>query len=273
MALQLDSERRVHPVDPRDSVKSGLGWGQKARTGRPDAERRAERMGSVAAAVLIGEEEFGLSPDRPFVFGRGDADDILGLDPTDMGISAVAGSVESAWGLWWVVNRSAKRPLLLDDVGGGTPRRLGCGLRYAVCVSRLSVLIPGVIYTHRLEVVVPTADLARFHGTRSSSGTVTGGEVRLSERDRDVVVALLSGYLEDFPRRQARPRTYQQAAELLGPSWTKITVRKQIERLKLRLTAAGLYFDGPQANFDLADHLIGDGLLCPADLARLPAGR
>ena len=224
----------------------------------------------VEAVVVVGDEEFALSTDEPLVFGRADAPGVIGLDATDMGISAVAGSVESAWGLWWVVNRSGKRPLFLENDGGGAPHRLGCGQRHAVSVGRLSILVPGVIYTHRLEVVVPTADLARFDAVRSSSGTMTG-EAHLSERDLDVLVALLSGYLEDFPRRQARPRTYQQVAELLGPPWTKTAVRKQLERLKQRLAGAGVYFDGPQANFDLADHLIGNGLLSPADLRRLPA--
>jgi len=225
----------------------------------------------MTAAVIIGDEEFAVSAERPLVFGRADADDVVGLDPNDMGISAVAGSVEKAWGLWWVVNRSAKRRLLLDIGEGGLPQQLGCGQRHAISVAHLSILVPGVIYTHRLDVVVPITDLVRDAG-RLSSGTITG-EVGLSERDRDAVVALLSGYLEAFPRRQARPRTYQQAAELLGPPWTRTTVRKQIERLKQRLAGLGVYFEGPQANFDLADHLIGNGLLCPADLDRLSARR
>lgn len=221
------------------------------------------------AALLIANEEFLLSSERPFVFGRSDADGVVGLDESDMGISSVAGSVEWAWGLWWVVNRSRKRPLLIDQGGGGAPQRMDCGQRFAISVPRLTVLVPGAIYTHHLEVMVPVEHLARFDADRPSSGTITTGELRLSERDRDAVVALLSGYLEDFPRRQARPRSYQQAAELLGPPWTKVTVRKQVERLKERLARNGLYLEGPQANFELADHLISNGLLGPQDLKRL----
>lgn len=222
----------------------------------------------LAAAVLIAGEEFAISPERPFVFGRADADDVIGLDATDMGISAVAGSVECAWGLWMVLNRSRKRPLLLDDGGGGVLQRLDCGHRHAINVPRLSILVPGVIYTHRLEVAVPAADLAPSGGGRRSSGTITG-DVTLSERDRDVLVALLGGYLEEFPRRQTRPRTYHEAAELLGPPWTKTTVRKQVERLKQRMAGSGVYCEGPTANYDLADYLINNGLLGPADLGRL----
>ena len=227
---------------------------------------------TLGAAVLIGEEEFPLSTERPFVFGRVDSADVVGLDATDMGISAVAGSVEWSWGLWWVVNRSGKRQLLLDYGGGREPQHLDCGQWQAISVAGLSILVPGVIYTHRLEVVVPQADLIRFDTTKASSGTIIGG-VTLSDRDRDTVVALLSGYLEDFPRRHARPLTYQQAADLLGPPWTKTAVRKQIERLKERLAVDGLFFEGPQANFDMADHLIKHRLLSPADLHRLRTRR
>ncbi len=84
---------------------------------------------------------------------------------------------------------------------------------------------------------------------------------------------MFSGYLETFPRRTTRPRTYQQAAELLGPPWTAVTVRKQIERLKERAARAGLYFEGQHANYDLADHLVANGLLVPDDLARLGGKR
>jgi hypothetical protein len=221
--------------------------------------------------VLIAGERFVLSTERPFVFGRAGGNGVIGLDANDMGISAEAGSIERVWRMWWVVNRSRKRRLFLDDGGGGAHQRLDCGHRHAINVPRLSVLVPGAIYTHRLEVVVPAEDLARFHSERPSAGTIPAAEARLSERELelDVVVALMSGYLEDFPRRQARPRTYQEAAELLGPPWTKTTVRKQVERLKQRLARTDAYFEGPHANYELADYLVGNGLIGPDDLGRL----
>jgi hypothetical protein len=211
-----------------------------------------------------------VAPERSFVFGRADADGVVGLDHNDMGISAEAGSVECGKELWWVVNRSRKRHLLLDGGAGSPLQRLEAGRRHAITVARLGVLVPGVIYTHRLEVVVSVEDLACFNSDNPSSGTITG-EVRLSGHDRDVVTALLWGYLQEFPRRQARPRTYQQAADLLGPPWTKTTVRKQIERLRQRLARAGVYCEGPQANFELADHLLENGVVTPVDLDRLAA--
>lgn len=224
----------------------------------------------AVAVVVIGEEQFTVEPDHPFVFGRDDADDVIGLDRKDMGISAQAGSVEWDRSLWWVVNRSRKRPLLLDGGVGGPLHHLKSGLRLPISAPRSSVLVPGVVHTHRIEVLVPVEDLACFQPTAPPSGTITG-EVRLSENDRDVATALFSGYLEEFPRRELRPRTYQQAADLLGSPWTKTTVRKQIERLRLRLAEVGMHFDGPPANFELADHFIQNGVLTSADLGRLVA--
>jgi hypothetical protein len=220
------------------------------------------------ASVLIDGKPVRLTEGSPLVFGRANSDRVVGLDSRDMGISAMAGSVERDLGLWWVVNRSRKRKLLLD-LGGTSPQPLECGQRFAIALPRLVVLVPGAVFTHRIEIRIPEHQLARVAINSSSSGTVTAGQILLSDRDREALVALLGGYLEDFPRRQSRPRTYQQAADLLGPPWTKVKVRKQIERLKERLARAGVFFDGPQANFDLADHLVGEGVLSHADLVLL----
>ncbi len=224
---------------------------------------------SEAATVLIGGDQFEVVPDRPFVFGRADDDAVVGLDANDMGISATAGSVEWNWGVWWLVNYSRKRRLLLDDGTGGQPQRLDCGQRFAINVGRLTVLVPGAIYTHRIEVIIPENDLARVEGTRITSGTLVAGNLRLNERDKDALVAMFSGYLEAFPRRTLRPRTYQEAARLLGEPWTAVTVRKQIERMKERASRIEVYFEGPHANYDLADYVVANGLLTRDDLARL----
>lgn len=225
------------------------------------------------AAIVIDGERFEVQQDEAVVFGRADGDGIVGLDANDMGISAVAGSVEWSWGLWWVVNRSRKRRLLLDKGGGGAPQPLECSERFAISVRPLGVLVPGAIYTHRIEVLVPEGDLAREAQERPTSGTMAAGGLSLSERDLDMLTAIFAGYLEEFPRRRTQPHTYQEAADRLGPPWNKVRVRKQMERLKERAARAGLFFDGPQANYDLADFLIGNGLISPADLARLPVQR
>lgn len=222
-----------------------------------------------SASVQVDGEDFPLGPSRGMVFGRASAAGVVGLDAGDMGISAVAGSVEWQWGVWWVVNLSRKRPLLLDTGSGGTPHQLECGERFAITTPHLTVLVAGAIFTHRIDVVVPEGDLARVEPAPPSSGTLPVHDLRLTERDKAVLAALLSGYLEDFPRRSQRPLTYREAAERLGPPWSPVAVRKQVERVKERARRGGLYFEGPHANHDLADHLVANAQLVPGDLGRL----
>ncbi len=223
-----------------------------------------------SASVEIDGEEFPVTPARGLVFGRADAPGVLGLDGADMGISAIAGSVEWQWGVWWVVNHSRKRPLLLDAGNGGASHRLDCGQRFAITTPRLTILVAGAVFTHRLDVAVPEADLARVEQAPPSSGTLPVDDLRLTERDKIVLTALFSGYLAKFPRRSGRPLSYREAAELLGPPWSPVTVRKQVERVKERARRGGLYFEGIHANQDLADHLVTNSLLVPSDLERLP---
>ena len=66
--------------------------------------------------VIVDGRQLEATGTRPLVFGRADRDDeVVGLDPVDMGISAVAGAVEFMWDVWWVHNRSAKRYLLIEE--------------------------------------------------------------------------------------------------------------------------------------------------------------
>jgi hypothetical protein len=140
---------------------------------------------SAEATALIGDDRYSVAPDQPFVFGRYGADEVVGLDDTDMGISRFAGCVRHDYGFWWLVNLSAKRHLLLDDGPGGVPQQLRCGRRHAINVARLTILVPGANYTHRIDVIVPATQLARVEPALESSGTLTAGDIQLSDRDRD----------------------------------------------------------------------------------------
>ena len=240
-----------------------------------DPPREEDDPGTDLASVAVAGRELPVRRDVAFRFGRADAEGIVGLDPRDMGISALAGAVELDAGFWWIVNLSRKRPLFID-LGSGSELRLDCQHRHAINSAPVSVIVRGAILAHRLDVTVPPADLPDHHpagfepaGGPQSSGTLTA-DVRLSESDRDAVVALFASYLESFPRRSRHPADYQQAAELLGPPWTKTTVRKRVERIRQRLADSGYYFEGPHARYDLADHLIANGIIGPADLDRLP---
>ncbi|MDQ6947786.1 MAG: hypothetical protein M3256_16350, partial [Actinomycetota bacterium] len=66
--------------------------------------------------------------------------------------------------------------------------------------------------------------------------------------------------------------TYQEAARLLGEPWTGDKVRKAVERVKERYAKGDVYFQGAQANYELAANLISNGILTGDDLGRL-AGR
>lgn len=222
----------------------------------------------AVATVTIAGRDYRASEHRPVTFGRVDAPGVVGLDPRDMGISGVAGSIE--WkGVWFVVNRSRKRKLYIDDGAGGAPRALDCGQCHAINVAPLRVRVRGEILTHSIDVVVPEDALARLSGEAPSTGTLVA-EIRLPDRDRQVVVALFEGYLRPFPKCQPWPRTYEDAARTLGPPWTRDKVRKQVERLKVRLSKTGPPLDGPRANHDLAEYLLGNNVIGPDDL-RPPA--
>lgn len=221
------------------------------------------------ATVTIAGREHRASEVNPVVFGRSDAPGVVGLDPRDMGISGVAGSVE--WqGLWLVVNRSRRRLLTIDYGAGRGAERLECGQCHAVSVPVLSIRVTGAILTHSIGLAVPEVDLGRWSAQAQSTGTIFE-EIVLTDRDRDVAVALGERYLLLLARtREERfPRTYAEAADRLGGSWTRDRVRKQIERLKLRLSLTGPAFEGPRANYDLIEYLVANRVIGPDDLGRL----
>jgi hypothetical protein len=224
----------------------------------------------IEAEILVGGQSFTACASQPFVFGRADDGPVVGLDADDMGISAEAGSVEYELGLWWVLNRSRKRPVLIEPSPGSPTQTVGTGERVPLTKTHTVVLVPGVVYTHRIDVHIPAECVANLKvATSTTSGTITFGDVALSERDLDALSALFSGYLRAFPYRDPRPVSYQQAADLLGEGWSKVTVRKQVERLKERFTRSGLYFQGPRANDELAEHLLSAGLFSELSLDRL----
>jgi hypothetical protein len=227
----------------------------------------------TSVEVLIGGARHVATARSGVVFGRSDAVGIVGLDPADMGISAKAGGVEREWGVWWVVNHSGKRRLLVEESNGAADIPVECGDRYALTSRRVVVLVPGAVRTHRIEVVLPEAAVAALHvDDPVSTGTLTFDRAPLSDKDLTVLTAVFEGYLLPFPRRDGRPRTYQEAADILGPPWSRVTVRKQVERIKERFRREGFYFEGLRANDDLASHLLANGILNPADLTRLERG-
>jgi hypothetical protein len=229
----------------------------------------------------VGDDRLAAAAGRPLVFGRGDlapgtgaessearATGVIGLDAQDMGISRRALAVEFDQGVWWLANLSAKRNLLLDPGYGTAMITLRPGQRHAIAVSPLGVLVPGAIYTHRLDIFVPDGELAlRRPSELGVSGTITADDLHLTDADRQALAAVFSPLLRAWPRRGAHPLSYQEAADLLTPGWTGTAVRKHLERVRQRLAESGTFFEGSHANDDLGQYLLDSGVLTSADLA------
>jgi hypothetical protein len=236
--------------------------------------------------VCIGDDRLTATADRPLLFGRADVrpkpavgqaplspgqpviPTVIGLDPQDMGISGRALAVEFDRGLWWLANLSAKRNLLLDSGFGSAMITLRPGQRHAIAVSPLGVLVPGAIFTHRLDIHVPDEGLAlRRPSELGGSGTVTTEDLHLTDSDRQALAAVFSPLLRTWPRRGAHPLSYQEAADLLGAGWTGTSVRKHLERVRQRLADSGTFFGGSHAKDDLGQYLIDNGVLTADDMA------
>jgi hypothetical protein len=236
----------------------------------------------------VGDDRLIATANRPLLFGRADiapgaaagaerldgegdpAPPVIGLDPQDMGISGRALAVEFDNGLWWLANLSAKRNVLLDPGYGSALITLRPGQRHAIAVSPLGVLVPGAIFTHRVDIHVPEPALAmRRPSELGASGTIAGEELHLTKSDREALAAVFSPLLRSWPRRGGHPLSYQEAADLLGPGWTGTAVRKHFERVRQRLADSGTFFDGTHAKDDLGQYLLDSAILTASDLAGL----
>jgi hypothetical protein len=230
-----------------------------------DEVQRAGRDGQ--AIVTVGERTFEVTPDSRFTFGRSDTCTAC-LDPEDVGISRQAGSVELEAGTWWLVNRSTARPLAVVDDELGFRSLLAPGRRMAV-EAPVTVVVDGSRGQHALKLKVPTGNgVAVPAEPRDGRSTAIGTEVVISEADRLALVALFAGYLEDYPRHDPHPRTYEAAAKRLG--WPRTTLVKRVEYLRTRLQSAGVpNMTGWNALANLAEHVIAAGLLTKEDLRLL----
>lgn len=218
-----------------------------------------------AAAVIVAGARHLLDPDRPFTFGRGEGCSVC-LDPTDVGISRLAGSVELDGGAWWVTNRSGSRPLAVVDPLG-IRAVLAPGRRLALD-GPVTVVVEGAIRRHALEVVVPEDDAPPVPMPSGTVETSLGIDVAYNEADRLALVALFAGYLRPFPRHDPHPRSYADAAADLG--WPRSTLVKRIEYLRTRLTRAGVpNLQGDNALEHLAEHVLTTGVIRREDLALL----
>ena len=95
----------------------------------------------------------------------------------------------------------------------------------------------------------------------------------MTDKRREVLVAMAAGYLRPYPYYDPRPATYQQIADRLG--LTKSQVVKRIEQVRLDLVASGVL--GLEKEVDarraLCEWLLATRAVSRADLVWLEARR
>lgn len=232
----------------------------------------------MKVVVGLADEALLLDPGTPFTFGRDPSvcTACLGLDPPDKGISRLAGSVTFDGGVWWIVNLSTTRSLHVVDVetGIGVPlpvaRENWPASRHPVDRPRLTILLVGEILTYAIKVTASDDDLPSPESPPPLSDAVSTTTLlpRLTDKQRQALVAMSEGYLLAFPRYHPEPRTYEEAAHRVGLSPS--TVRKRIENIRRVLVAAGVAgLEGVDARRNLAEWLLSNRLITAADLDQL----
>jgi hypothetical protein len=232
-------------------------------------------IGVASATVSYADRRLEVTNEEALTFGRSSACTIC-LDPTDRGISRLAGSIEHDSGSWWLHNRSTSRTLLaVDDLG---IRSVVAPGRRTTVDGHLTVVVEGSARRHALEVNVGRRAESRAAVAGGFAGdevpTAAGGEVLVNSLDRLALVALFSGYLEPFPRYDPHPKSYADAAALLA--WPRTTLVKRIEHLRARLTSAGIpNLVGSDALDHLAEWALTTRVLTREDLELIggPANR
>jgi len=218
------------------------------------------------AHVEVGQQSWVVRPEDVFSFGRSRRCTAC-LEPSDEGISRAAGTLESRAGLWLVTNTGSRA----FDVVAPTGIRalLATGGHQTLGAGRHQLLLTGLARRFCLYVAIDDAHRPReVTHTMTGVPTEAGGAVRFSTDDRRALVALFAGYLEAFPRADHRPASYSRAAARLG--WPSSTLRKRVERIRQRLTEAGVPdLVGDDANDRLAEHVLATRVITRAHLVEL----
>ena len=229
-------------------------------------------VGSDLVVTVKGVEHT-LRPGEVFTFGRLPTCTCC-LDAVDKGISRIAGAIVFEHGAWWVANRSETRALhIVDAVGLSVPlpvSRPGWpAARRAVEPAGLGILITGSVWTHELRcrLVEPHRHSTTVLKPAGSESTASFNP-SITDRRKEVLVALVSGYLKPFPRYDPRPLTYAEIAEMLGLPRTAVV--KRIEAVRTQLKDAGVPgLEEDDARRPLSEWLLAMRIIVPTDLVWL----
>lgn len=215
-----------------------------------------------------------LAPDEEVIFGR-DSSCHVRLDPDDTGISRLAGRIAYGRHGWTITNLSRKRALhVVDPTGFAVPLPVspadGPPSCRAVDQPRLTILVPGELWTHAITVQAAVPSVAARPAPTPQDPVSTRSQMPpLTERRREVLVAMARGYLRPYPHYDPRPLTYQQVADLLGLGQTQ--VRRRIEDVREELVRRGVpgLDREPDARRPLCEWLLATRIITPADLTWL----
>lgn len=206
------------------------------------------------------------SPSQLLSIGR-DAGCDCQLDADDRGISRRAASIFFSGGSWWLANLSSSRPIdVREPSGSGSV--LDTDGRRAIDRGQLTFVLTGVIRRHGIRITRPEHADALDDDFDAFDPERTVALPLPSAAEREALVAMVEGFLYDFPRWNPVPRNYADSAARLGvPS---STVRKRIESFRTKLQNAGLAgVDTPDARDELAELVLGTRLITIADLSLL----
>lgn len=187
--------------------------------------------------IIVNQERWELSRDESFTFGRDETCTAV-IDPGDLGISRVAGAVESHSDVWWLVNHSGSRSLqVVDEMGIRSVLTPG---KWTAIAGTMTVIVEGELRRHALTIspTCITPPQVTYMRPEDSRPTSPVDERLINKDDRLALVALFAGYLQPFPRYDPHPRSYSDAAAALNCPRT--TVVKRMERVRRRLTDAGV---------------------------------
>ncbi|MGH9070771.1 MAG: hypothetical protein ACRDX8_06295 [Acidimicrobiales bacterium] len=215
-----------------------------------------------------------LSSNQELLFGR-DARCGLQIGSGDRGVSRLAGSVKMADGVWWLANLSSSRALhVVDDTQFATPLpvvgRDHVPSRRAVFAPGVTVLLAGEVWTYTLVFETGAKPTEATQHLEPLASTTTASQPLLTDRRKEALVAVLSGYLQAVPRYSPRPLSYSDAGHLaVLPS---STVRRRMEVVRGLLADGGVGgLDGDDAPCRLAEWALATRMVAPSDLDWLNA--